>query len=309
MTQDESRLEREAAARTIAEQREYERAEVAAHYEHQPEIFMHVLDSALAYATGVFLEESEDLETAQQRKFARIKKQLAIQPGERVLDIGCGWGSILLYLAKHTEGQFHGITLSKRQREIALQRAAERGIADRLKIDLCHVEDLNLPPESVDVVYFSGSIVHMRHRDKIHQWVGQVLKPGGRLFISDCYYPQNSRGDRDSSATYYIFHTALGYCKLLPLWEELSLIEKGGLDILHVDDLTASYVLTLGRWIDNVRKNRALIEQMSPGFARILQSYMTVAKLSFARRTALEYMILAVKGRPHHPGPYSPQYE
>jgi cyclopropane-fatty-acyl-phospholipid synthase len=160
------------------------------------------------------------------------------------------------------------------------------------------VEKLNPAPESYDVVLFSGSIVHMHNREEIHRTVWKILKPGGRLFISDCYYPEQVRGDRDSKATQYIFVTALGYCRLLSLSEELGLIERGGMDVLHVEDLTSSYVQTLGHWIDNVRRNRTRIEEMAPGFSAVLQNYMTVARLSFDRRTALEYMILATKGRP-----------
>jgi cyclopropane-fatty-acyl-phospholipid synthase len=290
--------ERAATKRTPEEQREHERREVAQHYEHNPDIFSLVLDRRLAYATGVFISPDEDLETAQERKFARVLAKLDIRPGEKVLDVGCGWGSLLLYLAQHTAGEFHGITLSSKQREVALQRARDWGVADRVRIDLTHVENLQPAPESYDVVLFSGSIVHMHNREEIHQRVGRLLKPGGRLFISDCYYPEQVRGNRDSNATQYIFVTALGYCRLLSLSEELGLIERAGLDLLHVEDLTSSYVLTLQRWIDNIRKHRARIEALAPGFAKVLQSYMTVARLSFDRRTALEYMILASKGRP-----------
>jgi cyclopropane-fatty-acyl-phospholipid synthase len=290
--------ERVAAQRTPEQQRAHEAREVAQHYEHNPEIFKLVLDKRLAYATGVFLSPEEDLETGQERKFARIAAKLNIQPGEKVLDVGCGWGSNLLYLAQHTQGHFHGITLSSKQREVALQRAKDWGVADRVRVDLTHVEELNPPPESYDVVLFSGSIVHMHNREAIHQLVGRTLKPGGRLFISDCYFPAQARGDRDSSATRYIFVTALGYCRLLSLSEELGLVERAGLDVLHMEDLTSSYVQTLGHWIDNVRNNRERIEAMAPGFAKVLQGYMTVAKLSFAKRTALEYMILATKGPP-----------
>jgi cyclopropane-fatty-acyl-phospholipid synthase len=290
--------ERLAARRTPAEQRAHEAREVAQHYEHDPDIFSLVLDKRLAYSTGVFLSPDEDLETAQERKFARVAARLNIQPGEKVLDVGCGWGSLLLYLAQHTQGQFHGITLSPKQREVALQRARDWGVADRVRVDVTHVEALNPAPESYDVVLFSGSIVHMHHRDAIHQRVGRTLRPGGRLFISDCYFPAQARGDRDSRATRYIFVTALGYCRLLSLSEELGLIEQAGLDVLHVEDLTSSYVQTLGHWIDNVRDNRERIESLAPGFSQVLQGYMTVAKLSFAQRTALEYMILATKGAP-----------
>lgn len=293
-----TRAEHEAMQRSAAEQREHEREAVAAHYEHDPAIFSLVLDRRLAYATGVFDDPGEDLETAQERKYARIAAKLNIQPGERVLDVGCGWGSNLLYLAQHSEGVFQGITLSARQREEALRRARAWGVADRVSIDVCHVEDLKPAPGSFDAVLFSGSIVHMHNRPAIHAMVGEILRPGGRLLISDCYFPAQARGDRGSAATEYIFVEALGYCGLIGLAEELQLIEQAGLDILHVEDLTCHYAQTLARWIDNVRRHRREIEAMAPGFSAVLQQYMTVARMSFARRTALEYMILATKGAP-----------
>ncbi|WP_437679208.1 SAM-dependent methyltransferase [Sorangium sp. So ce131] len=290
-----TRAEREAAARTPEQQREHERREVASHYENDPEIFSMVLDSRLAYATGIFLDPAESLEAAQERKYDWVRRELDIQPGERVLDVGCGWGSNLIYLAEHTGGSFRGVTLSDKQREEALRRADRAGVAARVQIDLAHVEDLDLAPESLDAVLFVGSIVHMHNRERIHRKIAAALRPGGRLLISDCYFPARARGDRESSATQYIFVEALGYCRLISLAEELGMIEQAGLDLRRVEDLTSSYVHTVARWIDNVRANRARIEARAPGFSRLLQTYMTVGRLSFARRTALEYMIVAQK--------------
>ncbi|WP_437985067.1 SAM-dependent methyltransferase [Sorangium sp. So ce117] len=296
MTAPRTRAEREAAVRTPEEQREHERREVAAHYQNDPEIFSMVLDSRLAYATGIFLDPAESLETAQERKYDWVRRELDIHPGERVLDVGCGWGSNLIYLAEHTGGSFQGVTLSDKQRQEALRRADRAGVASRVRIDLAHIEDIDLAPESLDAVLFVGSIVHMHNRERIHQKIAAALRPGGRLLISDCYFPARARGDRESSATQYIFVEALGYCRLISLAEELGMIEQAGLDVRRVEDLTSSYVHTVARWIDNVRTNRARIDARAPGFSRLLQTYMTVGRLSFARRTALEYMIVATKG-------------
>ena len=254
--------------RSAAQQRELERDRVARHYEHHPEIFRLVLDERLGYATAMFADPGEDLDVAQARKYAWIAEQLDIRPGQRALDAGCGWGSNLLYLAEHTAGELRGVTLSARQRAYALERAAQLGVGDRVRIDCSHIEDLDLEPESLDAILFVGSVVHMHNREEIYAHVARALKPGGRLLVSDCFFPRQVRSDRDSSATHYIFFEALGYCRLLSLSEELGIVEQAGLDIAKVEDLTSSYVLTLGRWIENVRRNRARIEELSPGFAR-----------------------------------------
>jgi cyclopropane-fatty-acyl-phospholipid synthase len=289
--------EMEAATRTKEQQRDFESTRVAEHYEHRPEVFSLVLDSALTYSTGIWLNPNDGLETAQRRKFEYVRRLLDIQPGERVLDVGCGWGSNMLYLAAHTEGTFQGLTLSAQQRGELLRRADERGLSHKISVDVCHVETAAIAPESVDVVLFSGSIVHMRNREEIHRAVATLLRPGGRVLISDCYFPEQQRGNRASAATEYIFYRTLGYCLLIPLHEELGYLEKAGLDIVHVQDLTSSYASTLESWINNIRHNRAALNALDPGFAAVLQAYMTVARLSFASRTALEYMVLATKGR------------
>ena len=292
------RSERDAMTRSAADQREHEREKVAEHYQNDPEIFRLVLGRQMAYSVGVFETPEDGLEQAQDNKLARIRARLDVRPGERVLDVGCGWGSVLVDLAGHTGAHIHGITLSARQREVALARAHAAGAVDRVKIDLCHVEELELAPGSVDAIVFSGSIVHMHNRRAVHELVARALRPGGRVLISDCYFPRDLRGDRDSRATHHIFVTALGYCRLISLAEELAMMESAGIDVAHVEDLTATYVRTVDFWIDNVRRNRAFIDARSPGFARLLQTYMLVGRMSFHRRTALEYMITGVKERP-----------
>jgi cyclopropane-fatty-acyl-phospholipid synthase len=282
------------------DQIEFERARVPVHYEHEEQIFKWVLGQRMAYSTGIWSSADDTLDTAQERKCRTIAARLALGPGSRALDVGCGWGSVLLYLAEHTPAQLHGVTLAARQRDELLHRAHNLGVEDRVRVDLCHVEDLALKSENLDAVYFVGSIVHMHRREDIIRDMARALKPGGRLFISDCYYPEKIRGDRNSRATHYILHEVLGYCLLRTLNEELGVLERNGLDILHVDNLTDSYVRTLEAWIGNVRAHRTRIDALAPGFAATLQAYMRVAQRSFRQRTAIEYMILAEKAGCQH---------
>lgn len=286
-------IEQEAEQRKNEAQRAFEREQVAAHYEHDVEIFKRVLDSQLTYSTGIFCHADDDLETAQTRKFDRLGELLNLTSGEVVLDVGCGWGSVLLALAERSEARFIGVTLSSAQRTEAIRRARQRGYDQRIEILHTHLEDLRLPPASFDAVIFSGSIVHMHHREVIHRQVAHLLRPGGRLLISDCYFPRRTSGPRDSRATQFILGDTLGYCRLIHLSEELAMIESAGLDIRSVEDLTDSYARTVAFWIDNIRRHRAEIDARAPGFAHRLQAYMTVGKASFALRRALEYLVLA----------------
>lgn len=290
-----TKLEQSALDRSAEEQRAFERDRVAEHYEYDPAIFSMVLGDTLAYSTGVYEAANDDLEIAQARKLGHIRELLNLAPNEVAFDVGCGWGSVMLSLAQDTDARITGVTLSSQQKDFLLAKADRLGVRDRISVSVEHVEEVELEPESLDAIYFVGSIVHMHNREAVHAWAANALKPNGRLFISDCYFPTMERGDRLSAANDYILGRTLGYCRLTSLSEELVMMEAAGLDVVRVEDHTSSYVRTVGHWIDNIRRNRNQINKLAPGFARTLQAYMTIGRTSFARRTALEYMILAQK--------------
>src|SRR5215204_2259703 len=108
------------------EQIKLERARVPVHYDHEKQIFEWVLGHRMAYSTGIWLSDDDTLDTAQERKCRIIASRLALGPGSLALDVGCGWGSVLLYLAEHTAAEFHGVTLSTRQRDELLRRTNSR---------------------------------------------------------------------------------------------------------------------------------------------------------------------------------------
>ena len=191
MSEGQTTLEREARNRSAGEQREFERRQVATHYEHDPDIFALVLDSQLTYSTGIFRSPGEDLETAQKRKFEHLRKLLRIQPGEEVFDAGCGWGSILLDLAKHTDGRFYGVTLSAKQREVALERARQGGVADRVRVDVAHLGDVSLGPNSTDVIIFSVLSICTIARRSINGWQAVFALVDGYLSQTAIFRPSS----------------------------------------------------------------------------------------------------------------------
>jgi cyclopropane-fatty-acyl-phospholipid synthase len=248
----------------------------------------------MGYAAGIFHDPRESLEIGQNRKVEQIERDLGIRQGFRLLDVGCGWGNLLLPLADRFDGHFHGITLSETQRAYLLERAATAGVGDRVQVSVGHVEELPLRDGDYDGVVFSGSLIHMHLRRNVHRLVGRVLRPGGVQFISDSYVPARLLDALANRAADYIRET-FGSTRILTLSQELSLIEAAGLDIREVRELTDSYIITINHWIRNIRAHRERLEQLIPGFAKRLQSYMTLGKLAFQRRTALEYIIIATK--------------
>lgn len=289
-----TKAEQIAERRVESEQRIFERESISRHYDQNPEAFSMVLGPTMGYAAGVFLNPGEDLEIGQNRKVDWIVRALGVGPGFRLLDAGCGWGNVLLPLAQSFEGHFHGITLSEIQRDFLMAQAAAMGISDRVHISVGHIGELPLPESYYDGIVFSGSLIHMHHRRKVHLLVGRVLRPGGKLFISDSYVPIQWNDARDSRAANFV-RAVFGSVRLLSLPEELALIEEAGLDVREVHELTDSYIITLDRWISNIRKHREQIDRIVPGLAKDLQSFMNIGKITFQRRTALEYIIVASK--------------
>lgn len=287
-------IEPDAKGRTESEQRQFERDMIAAHYDNNPQAFALVLGETMGYAAGIFHDPRESLEIGQNRKVEVIERTLGIRSGFRLLDVGCGWGNVLLPLARRHDAYFHGVTLSETQRAYLMERAAVAGVAHRVHVGVGHVEEQSLRDGDYDGVVFSGSLIHMHHRGNIHRLVSRLLRPGGFQFISDSYVPARLRGALANRAADYIRET-FGSTRIVAIWQELRLIEEAGLGVLEVRELTGSYVITIDHWIRNIRAHRDQLEQLIPGFAKRLQSYMTLGKLAFQRRTALEYIIVARK--------------
>jgi len=295
MSQGHTLLERAASERSAADQRDFERAKVAEHYEHDPEIFSLVLDSQLAYSTGIFLAPDEDLETAQQRKFAHIRALLRLKPGETFLDIGCGWGGLLCYAAEKYGVRAHGITLSDAQLEVAHQRIRERGLEDRVTAEIKDYADLS---GSFDKIASIGMYEHigLANIPLYLSKVKSLLSPKG-LFLNHAI-SQRAKKSRRRFATRPEQRAIIKYIfpggQLDDIGATVRAMEIQGFEVHDVEAWRPHYALTTRHWCERLTARRKEAERLvGEETYRIWVAYLAGCSLSFARGSLRIYQTLA----------------
>jgi len=262
-------------------------ADTNQHYDQDPRIFTLFLDSSHKYSSALYGSPEESLADAQRRKLHFVADRLGLRGGERVLDIGCGWGSLVLFMASEYGCRTVGITPAPRQRDYIAQLAAERGLAEKVEIRLGHVEQLSLPAGGFDAVTMLGSIVHMPDLDGVFATCRDVLRRAGRLYVSEsCFRNEAARtrfGDRSSTA--YVRDSIFGWGDMRPLSRLVKGAEDAGFSLVALDDLTAHYHRTISDWIANVDRNADRLEEVEAGLAARLRRYLETANAGWGYTT------------------------
>jgi len=258
----------EPALRGSRHSEERDREAVAYHYDLGNDFFALFLDSRMIYSCAYFRDRDQDLESAQLYKLDQICRKLQLRPGERLLDIGCGWGGLLIYAAQHFDIQGVGITLSERQLDLATQRVSEAGLSGRISIELLDYRKLG--DDTFDKISSVGMFEHVgqaRMQDYFAK-LCTILEPGGLLLnhgISrEATAPQKTLATKlldplnhlvvgTSPITRYVFPDS----ELIPLSEVNIAGEKAGLEVRDVENLREHYALTLRHWIKNLEAHEA----------------------------------------------------
>lgn len=263
------------------------------HYDIGNEFYKLWLDERMVYSCAYFKTEHDTLEEAQIAKLDRICKKLRLQPGERFLDIGCGWGGLAIYAAQHYGVTVTGITLSPAQAEVARARAEAAGVGDRVKIDIRDYRDL---PASTryDKVASVGMFEHVG-RAKMPQYFAQIyklLRPGGLLlnhgivkeiapnFIHWGFGTVERYLNAHSFLQNYVFPDG----ELRRLSEVNLRAEQAGFEIRDAENMREHYAMTLREWIKRLEDHHA--EILARGLAdevtyRIWRLYMAGSAQSF----------------------------
>jgi len=222
-------------------------AAVRHHYDVSNRFYTLFLDPAMVYSSAMFARADEELASAQWRKLDMICRKLRLQPGQRLLDIGCGWGALLLHAAREYDIEAVGITLSERQAELARERIAAAGLEKRCRVQL--VDYRALPDDGgFDRIASVGMFEHVgsERAPEYFRTVHRLLRPGGTyLHHAIAGDPRIPRRYAPTLSNLYVFPDH----ELIPVGDTISVAEREGLELRDVENLREHYALTLRHWV------------------------------------------------------------
>lgn len=260
---------------------ERDRAAIAFHYDLPQRFYETFLDPDLVYSCAAFTSPDEPLAVAQQRKLALVCAKLRVGPESQLLDVGCGWGSLLIHAARHHGARGVGVTLSQTQAEAGRERVVRAGLSDRVEIRLADYRELQ---GSFDAVASIGMLEHVGpgHLDAYAARLRRLVRPGGLVLNHGIVLrdPSAARTGRERTfLSAYVFPDG----GLGPAWRLIRATQRAGLDLLDVEQLGPSYAHTLRRWMASLEAGHAAaVEAASEVDYRIWRAYMAAAAHSFA---------------------------
>jgi len=263
---------------------------VAYHYDLSNELYDLFLDPKKQYSCAYFKNENDTLEDAQNNKIQHIIKKLNIQPNQKILDIGCGWGSLAIDIAKSINCEVTGITLSENQFDYCVKKAKELNIENQVRFKLIDYRELN---EKFDRIVSVGMFEHVGRKfyKKFFKKVEKLLNEDGVSLIHTIG-SVNPPGDPHPWITKYIFPG--GYTPSLS--EITTPIEKAGLIISDIEVLKLHYSHTLRHWKENCIKNKAqIIEMFDERFFRMWEFYLTGSEIAFKWGDQVVYQLQLTK--------------
>ena len=300
--------------------RERDARAVRHHYDVSNEFFALFLDESMTYSCALFSRELDSLEgswgthpppakrrpltleQAQAAKRELICRKLALKEGERVLDVGCGWGSFVIHAAANHGVQAVGITLSPAQAELARGRVAEAGLEDRVEIRVADYRDLGATGEGYDAIASIGMVEHVgaNQIDLYARQLAGLLQPGGRLLNHGIARLRHGEAEAGPFSERYVFPDAAP----LHVSRVALALERAGIEPLHVEGLREDYAETLSHWIERLDANLEQAERLAGAErVRVWRLYLRAARNGFRTGFTSIFQVLGTRPpEPAHPG-------
>lgn len=262
------------------------------HYDVSNRFYEYVLGPSMTYTCAVFPEEAATLETAQFEKYDLVARKLGLEPGQRLLDLGCGWGGMVRHAARHYGVKVLGVTLSEQQAIWAQDAIKREGLEDLAEVRFLDYRDVT--ETDFDAISSIGLTEHIgvRNYNAYFAFVDSHLKAGGR-FLNHCITrPDNRSTDTGHFIDRYVFPDG----ELTGVGRITTAIQDNGLEVRHVENLREHYALTLAGWSRNLEKHwDEARKEVSLGTAKVWGVYMAGSRLAFERNEIELHHVLAVK--------------
>lgn len=273
-----------------------DREAVSSHYDLSNDFYRLWLDRQMVYSCAYFHSPNDTIDQAQEQKLDYICRKLRLCPGQHLLDIGCGWGGLILHAAKHFGVEAVGVTVSERQAELARTRIAEAGLQARAEVRLCDYREAATEPEQFDAIVSVGMAEHVG-REKLPDYFAiahRLLKPGGVFLnhaIGDSVVARADNTD-GSFIEQYVFPDA----DTPPLPIMLRAAESSGFEIRDVENLREHYALTLRHWLRRLEAHRdEAMKFVSEETYRTWRLYLAGCGHGFRRSHLAVYQTLLTK--------------
>jgi cyclopropane-fatty-acyl-phospholipid synthase len=281
-------------ARTHLHTKRSDRRAISHHYDVGNDFYEIVLGPSMVYSCA-YWEDGGTLEDAQRDKLELICSKLDLTPGQRILDVGCGWGSLAVHAAREHGVSVVGITLSHEQAAYARKRAADEGLTDRVMIRVQDYRDVPDGPydaiASVGMAEHVGADRYFEYAEDLHR----LLRPGGRL-LNHQIARRPQRDESSYSVDEFIDAYVFPDGELAPLGSTVTQLERAGFEVRDVEAIREHYGLTLRRWVANLEADWARAMRLAgPGRARVWRLYMAACAVAFERNRIGVNQVLAVR--------------
>ena len=276
-------------------------AAIAHHYDVSNDFYRIVLGPSLTYSCAVWSDTTTTLEQAQADKYELICRKLALEPGMRLLDVGCGWGGMLIHAAQHHDVRGVGVTLSRSQADLARKRVAELGLTDQIEVRFADFRDVVDGP--YDAISSIGMFEHVGlvELDRYFRRCHGLLAPQGRMVNHGISRPAHTgRKDHGRFAPpwlgwgftdRYVFPDG----ELHEVGSVVSAMQHAGFEVRHLESLREHYARTLRCWLANLETGwDDAVQEVGAGRARVWRLYMAAAAVGFEYDDNEVHQILGV---------------
>jgi cyclopropane-fatty-acyl-phospholipid synthase len=269
-----------------------DRAAIAHHYDLSNDFYSLILDETMAYSSAYFTTVDQPIAEAQAAKLDLICRKLGLEPGMRLLDIGSGWGSLILHAATHYGVRATGVTISAQQRDFVNKRIAERGLGDRVEVRLQDYRELDEPVfDAVSSIEMGEHVGQDQYPVYTSTMFGQ-LRPGGRLLLQQMSRHAGTAPGGGAFIENYIAPDM----HMRPLAETLGFVIDAGFEVRDVEAMREHYVWTVQAWLDTFESHYAeAVAMVGEEVARVWRLYLVGGGLSFEEGRMGVDQILAVK--------------